>query len=81
MIGYLYNNLIARSGEIVRVLLVRRAAPRLGATGSAVTIGADRLIDVTMVLLISAAVIVLSPFETTDLAASPRASRSTRSCW
>ncbi len=71
-IGYLYNNMVPRSGELVRMLVVGKWVPALGFGGIAVTIAVERLLDVLMVLALAVLIFAGSHFAAHDVTDSPR---------
>lgn len=69
-IGYLYNNLVPRSGELVRMVVVGKWVPALGFGGIGVTIAVERLLDVFMVLSLALTLFATSSFTASDVAGS-----------
>lgn len=69
-IGYLYNNLVPRSGELVRMVVVGKWVPALGFGGIGVTIAVERLLDVFMVLTLALTLFATSSFTARDVAGS-----------
>ncbi len=70
-IGYLYNNVVPRSGELVRMLVVGKWVPALGFGGIGVTVAVERLLDVLMVLSLAVVVFAGSRFTAADVSSTP----------
>lgn len=69
-IGYLYNNLVPRSGELVRMVVVGKWVPALGFGGIGVTVAVERLLDVFMVLSLALTLFATSTFTVDDVRVS-----------
>ncbi|MFN7953241.1 MAG: lysylphosphatidylglycerol synthase transmembrane domain-containing protein [bacterium] len=70
-IGYLYNNVVPRSGELVRMLVVGKWVPELGFGGIGVTVAVERLLDVLMVMSLALVVFAGSRFDAADVSSTP----------
>ncbi len=70
-IGYLYNNVVPRSGELVRMLVVGKWVPALGFGGIGVTVAVERLLDVLMVLSLAMVVFAGARFTAADVSSTP----------